>query len=99
MIWGTCPLVVHAALQCDFAMFRILLDHGAILPPDFLRRVISWDLGDWMINTGEWEGQLAAILECVRDTEAWPPLEQRMALASELEEFCFEWVSALLKEP
>ena len=97
ILWGSYPLIVHAARQCNFEMFRLLLDHDAVIPPHFLREVISWELGDWIITTKEDEEQLAAILAHVRTTDAWLPLDERVALASELEDYDLEKILSMLK--
>jgi len=39
VLWGTLPLITHAALIHNLPIFRLLLERGAVLPDDILNEV------------------------------------------------------------
>jgi hypothetical protein len=98
-VWGTSPLVVHAALLPSLAIFRLLLEHGATIPRDFLHEVITWELGDWRICSNDEEQEFIRIIKLVRKTSAWLPTDQRRELVSRLEGYGLtSLIEALLEE-
>lgn len=84
-LWGSYALVTHAALIPSLSIFRLLVNHGALIPEDFLRELITWELGDWRINGADDETQLVEIINHIRSTKAWLPSNERRRLASFLD--------------
>lgn len=79
------PLIIHAALLHHPRIFALLLEHGSNLAESFLPKVISWELGDWILQSDNDEDELIEILQMIRSTKAWLPFNERRSLADRLD--------------
>jgi len=98
LLWGTLPLITHAALIHNLPIFRLLLERGAVLPDDILNEVVSWELGDWRITTPEEEAQFVSILDDIRSTKAWLSAPQRSELAATLDGYGLDLIVSALRQ-
>jgi len=96
VIRGGLPLITHAALLHQPEIFKLLMDNGADLPESLLYDVITWELGDWILQNDKEIEEMVAILGMIRHTNAWPSLEDRLRLAARLENYGLDKVKAEL---
>jgi len=96
VIRGDFPLITHAALLHHPEIFKLLIDNGADLPESLLDDVITWELGDWILQNDKEIEEMVAILGMIRHTNAWPPLEDRRRLAARLENYGLDKLKAEL---
>ena len=93
---GNFPLVTHAALLHQPEIFKFLLDNRAELPESLLSDVITWELGDWILQNDEEIEELVAIPGMIRHTNAWSTLDDRRRLAARLDNYGLEKVVTAL---
>ena len=97
-IWGDQPLITHAASQHQVEMFRLLTDHGAVIPNSILNDIICWELGDWIIQNDSDIDAFIAILKLIRESGVWPSREERQTLAVRIDGYGLDRIISVLLE-
>lgn len=93
------PIIIHAAQFAKLDIFRELLKFAAIVPDFILKEIISWELGDWILDSDEDVSNFSEIILLLRDTNAWLSLDERINLADCLKSYNLESVrKALIPE-
>lgn len=99
VMYGSFPLITHAARLHQPVIFKLLLDNGAEVPDSLLSDVITWELGDWILQNDKEIEELVAILKMIRHTTAWSSLDDRRSLAARLDSYGLEKVVTALLAP